>query len=140
MGWLIRVGEFLKFRKCAWDHMFVIGENGIVQATLKGVTDNQPINPKWEYVLVTPPCDVEKMMEFLEAQVGIKYSWLTILSIAFDILTWNWVPSLMNSYRPSWICSGLACESLRYGGWFHEWTNVYLVTPQQAFTALNTLN
>ena len=142
-GHLIRLGEWLKLRKSEWNHMFIVdcpalgGDWYLIQATLQGVTHSGLLSEiKGSYITMAPPCDREKVLQFARKQVGTRYSFLTILSIAFDILSWNWVPSLMNSYRPSWICSGLACESLRYGGWLHEWTNVYLVTPQQAYDIL----
>ena len=135
-GFLIRLGEWLKFRKCSFNHVAVVGERGIIQATLKGVTDDQPIDPKWEYVVIAPPCDRAKLLEFVNAQVGSKYSFLTILSIALDILSWNWTPALSNSSRQSWICSGLVGEGMRYGGWLHEFVNVYTVTPQALFESV----
>jgi hypothetical protein len=96
------------------------------------------VAPGGEYITFPPPSDVDrkKLLEFSRAQVGSHYSFLTILSIAFDIVTWNWVPAVMNSYRQSWICSGLLCEGLRYGGWLHQWVNVYTISPQQAYDVL----
>ena len=123
--------------------MFVVDriENGtayIIQATLRGVTDSAPLGSlKGTVIIMSPPCDRDKLLEFCRAQVGAKYSFLTILSIACDIVSWNWVPAVMNSYRQSWICSGLVCEGLRYGGWLHQFVNLYVVTPQQAFESLN---
>ena len=142
MGHLIRVGEWLKFRKCEWNHMFILdcpalgGDWYVLQATLQGVTHSGLLSELGTYVTMAPPCDREKLLKFCRAQVGTRYSFLTILSIAFDILTWNFVPAFMNSYRQSWICSGLVCEGLRYGGWLHQFVNVYTVTPQQAFESL----
>ena len=144
LGRLIRLGEWLKGRGSEWNHCFVIDritEEGayIIQATLRGVTDSallSDVAPGGTYITFSPPCDREKLLEFAKAQVGARYSFLTILSIAIDIVSWNWVPSLMNSYRQSWVCSGLLCEGMRYGGWLHEWVNIYTVTPQQAYDAL----
>jgi hypothetical protein len=122
--------------------MFVVdrivgGVPYIIQAKFKGVTNTGTID-FYEYVTMSPPDEVfrNKLLEFCRAQVGSRYSFLTILSIAFDIVSWNWVPAVMNSYRQSWICSGLVCEGMRYGGWLHPWVNLYLVTPQQAYDVL----
>ena len=143
-GRLIRLGEWLKGRRAEYNHAFVVDriQNGVVyiiQAKFHGVTDSMDLRDlPGTYMIMAPPSEVDrdKLLAFVRAQVGAKYSFLTILSIAFDILTWNWVPSVMNSYRASWICSGLVCEGLRYGGWLHPWINLYCVTPQQAFTIL----
>jgi len=51
-------------------------------------------------------------------------------------VTWNWFPSFRGSRKNSWVCSGLSCESLRFGGWFHNWTGIYTIFPQQAYDAL----
>ena len=147
MGRLIRLGEWLKGRGSEWNHMFILdcpalaGDWYIIQATLRGVTHNallSEVAPGGKYVTFAPPSEVDrkKLLAFCRAQVGSHYSLLTIMSIAVDTLTWNWVPALMNSYRESWICSGLVCEGLRYGGWLHDWVNLYLVTPQQAYDSL----
>ena len=143
MGRLIRLGEWLKFRKSDYNHMFVVAEDGIhiIQATLRGVTDTAlltDVAPGGKYFTMSAPSEVDiaKLLEFCRAQVGSKYSFLTIMSIAFDTLTWNWVPALMNSYRQSWVCSGLTCEALRYGGWLFQVVNIYTITPQTAYDAL----
>ena len=146
MGRLIRLGEALKLHKSAFNHMFVIdrvvlGDAYVIQATLRGVTDSallSSVAPGGTFTIITPPSSVdrEKLLEFCRAQVGTRYSFLTILSIAFDVVTWDWVPSFMNSYRQSWICSGLVSEGLRYAGWLHEWVNIYTVMPQGAYDAL----
>jgi hypothetical protein len=78
--------------------------------------------------------DKEKMLKFAEHQVGDHYSFLTILSIALDIATPNWFPAFRRS--GTWICSALAGESLRAGGWIHDWGDVYTVTPAQLWFAL----
>jgi hypothetical protein len=145
MGKLIRVGEWLKFRKgSGWNHMFVVAEDGnhIIQATLEGVTDTAlltEVAPGGEYVVFAPPPGVraDDVLRFARSQVGTKYGVLTILAIAIDILTWQWVPALRGARKNSWICSGLTCEALRFGGWLYNWIDVYTVTPAQAYEALN---
>lgn len=149
MARLIRLGEWLKGHGSEWNHQFIVSDQVdvdgcpfVIQATLRGVTGTARLDmvaPKGgKYVTMWPPQGVnrDRVLEFGKKQVGIKYSWLTILADAIDILTWNWVPALMNSYRPSWTCSGLVMEALRYGGYLHEWTNIYQVTPQMGYDAL----
>jgi hypothetical protein len=148
---LIRLGEWLKFRDCEYNHEFVISridENGVAYVTqstfrwhLKGVTNTatlESVAPGGTFTIVTPPpeVDIDKFLEFCESQVGIKYSNITILAISVDILSWSWVPSFMNAHRPSWICSGLINEGLRFGGWLHQWVNIYTIMPQAGHDAL----
>lgn len=148
---LIRLGEWLKFRSSEFNHEFAVtrvDENGVAYVTqstfrwhLKGVTDEQTLSdvaPHGTFTIVTPPTevDIDKFLEFLKSQVGIKYSNLTILADSLDILSWSWVPSFMNARRASWICSGLINEGLRFGGWLHQYVNIYTVMPQQGHDAL----
>jgi hypothetical protein len=145
MAKFIRLGEFLKGRRHVWNHCCVVDrfENGhwhIIQAELKGVTDTcrlEDVAPGGRYVVLAPPANRAKILEFNRSQVGTKYSLLTIFSDAFDIVTWSWVPMLSNARKRSWVCSGLVGESLRYGGWLYQFVNVYAVMPQQLFDALN---
>jgi hypothetical protein len=146
MAKLIRLGEWLKFRKSQWNHCFIVDrwENGhwyIIQATIKGVTNTarlEDVAPGGRYLVVPPPQGVSAadVLFFARSQVGTQYSVLTILAIALDIVTWNWVPSFANSRKRSWICSSLTCEALRFGGWFYNLVNIYTVTPQQAYNQL----
>ncbi len=149
-GWmakLIRLGEWIKFHESEWNHECVVDrfENGewyVIQAEIRGVTDTCKlidVAPGGKFIVVEPPieCDREKILEFNRAQVGTRYSLLTILAIAIDIVTWNWVPAFSNSRRRSWVCSGLVNESMRYAGWLYEWVNIYIVTPQQGYFALD---
>lgn len=147
MGILIRFGEWLKFRRSSVNHMFIldrqVGEDWyVIQATIRGVTDSMKLSdvaPGGKVWL--KPCpdgvDRDRVLQFARSQVGLKYGWLTIAAIAIDILTWNWVPSFRAARHPSWICSALACESLRFGGWLHQWLDIYAVFPQEALKALN---
>src|SRR5487761_2022633 len=149
MGRLIRVGEFLRFRKGSqFNHAFIVsdkthtnGEYLAIQATLKGVTADVPVSrvaPGGKTVFVSLPewVDPKKVLAFANNQVGIRYGYLTILAISLDILSWQWAPALRGARKPSWICSALTCETLRYGGWVHEWIDIYTVTPAQAYCAL----
>ena len=148
---LIRLGEWLKFHKSDYNHEFVVSRvdsNGVAYVTqatfrrhLKGVTNTSTLDsvaPGGTFTIVTPPpeVDIEKFLEFCESQVGLHYSTITIIAISFDILSWNWMPSFMNAHRASWICSGLINEGLRFGGWLHQWIDIYTVMPQEGHDAL----
>ena len=161
MGRLIRFGEWLKgkglkrlWRRLRgekiplnelWNHEFIVSkfENGewwIIQATMEGVIESplKSVAPGGRYITLAPPiqCDRAKILEFAYSQVGTRYSILSDVAIGIDIVTWNWFPAFMNSYKRTWNCSGLTNEALRYAGWLHQWINVYTVTPQQGFDAL----
>ena len=150
MGKMIRFGEALKGKVGSeWNHAFIVsdevsdtGEPLIIQATLKGVTGDKPLSsvaPGGRYTVIDLPEGVDplQVVAFAKSQIGQRYGLLTILAIAVDILTWNWVPSFEGSRKPSWICSALAAASLRCGGWIHTWINDATVTPQMLFDALN---
>ena len=145
MGWLIRLGEWLKFRKCKINHWFIVsrivnGEPWIIQATMKGVIESplSTVAPKGWYVTMAPPaiCDRVKLLEFCEAQLGIEYGVLTDTAIAIDILSWSWVPSFRGARKASWQCAALIAEGLRYGGWLHPWVSVYDIIPEDLFEVL----
>jgi hypothetical protein len=146
MGKLIRVGEWLKLRRCEWNHMAIVDrlENGewyVIQATLKGVTNTArlvDVAPGGSYIVVVPPpeVDLDKVVVFAEEQVGVCYGMGTILAISIDILTYQWVPALRGARKNSWICSALGAEALRFGGWFHSWVDLYTVVPEDAFETI----
>jgi hypothetical protein len=146
MARLIRLGEWIKFHQSEYNHWFIVDrfENGewyVIQAEIRGVTNTcklTDVAPGGKYVTMAPPegCDRDKILEFNRGQVGTHYSLLTILAIAIDILSWNWVPALTNSHKRSWICSALVAESLRYAGWLYEWINIYTVMPQAGYDAV----
>jgi hypothetical protein len=149
MGRLIRLGEHLRFKSGSqFNHMFIIGdqlidgEPNVIQATLKGVTDTAKLSevaPGGRYLVMAPPAhvDTQEVLRFAKAQVGMEYSLFTIFAIAIDIVTWNWWPSFRGARKPSWICSALAMEAMRFGGFLHSFIDVYSVTPQDGWNALN---
>jgi hypothetical protein len=149
MGALIRLGEWLKLRKSTYNHQFVIDQDApggdwyIIQATLRGVTNHgllSTVAPGGKYVTMAPPSKVDrdKLLKFARAQVGLRYGYWTILAIAIDTVSWQWFPAFRGARKSSWICSALVCEALRYGGWLHDWLDVYTITPQQAFDVLTS--
>ena len=150
LGRLIRLGERLRLKRGSeWNHAGIVSdevdEQGrplLIQATIKGVTGDKPVAtvaPGGKYTVLSLPDGVDplQVVAFAKSQIGQRYGLLTILAIASDIVTWNWVPAFEGSRKPSWICSALAGEALRCGGWIHTWVNSATVTPQQLFDALN---
>jgi len=147
MGRLIRLGETFRFKKWStWNHEFVVSqvlEDGtalIIQATLRGVIESplETVAPGGRYVTMAPPDAVDRheLLVFCRSQLGIRYGVGTILAIAIDIVTWDWFPAFRGARKPSWICSALVNEGLRYGGWLHDWVDIYCVTPAQGYGAL----
>jgi len=146
VGRLIRVGERIKFHHATYNHVFTVVKAGdtydeimVVQATpvhgviLSKFTD---ISQSASLITLLPPpaeCDGRKVAEFATNQLGDPYGLLTIACIAIDVVTPEWFVSFR---RPgSWICSALGGESLRYGGWYLGWGDIYTITPQQLFVA-----
>lgn len=147
MGRLIRVGEAVRGKKGSeWNHQFIVdspvpAEDDwfVVQATLQGVTNTGRLSEFPKYHVEHPPIgvDPERVLLFARAQVGVEYSLMTILTIALDIVTWDWFPSFRGSRLQSWICSAVVNESLRFAGWLHDFVNIYTVTPQDGWDALH---
>ena len=142
-GRVIRLGEWIRWRKGAfYNHVCVVNEirDGIpfvIQAETRGVTDDKPLSTLGQTLVVFPPetVDVDKMLAFYRSQLGKRYGWLTILSIAFNILTPAW---LSVRWAWTWVCSAITAEALRAGGWFHDWPDIYQVTPAQLYDAVVT--
>jgi hypothetical protein len=152
IGRVIRFGEWLRWRPGSrFNHVAIVDrveEDGtvyVIQAEARGVTALRKIDeiaPGGSYELVKLPRGVKaaSVLEFARAQVGSKYGFGTIAAIVIDILTPGWFPSLRpaNKKSNSWICSAVAAEALRFGGWYHEWPDIYLVTPAQLFIAMTS--
>ena len=142
MGRAIRFGEMLRWRKGShWNHACVIsrvdqdGTAYVIQAELKGVSEAR-LDSVGDYVVLEPPHGVNrnKVLAFTKMQVGSKYGILSILSIVFDIISPDWFPSMR--MPNTWICSAVTGEALRYGGWLHDWNDIYCTTPSQLFDSL----
>ena len=145
MGRAIRLGEVIRWKRGSlWNHVAIIDriegdEVYVIQAEPRGVTDNKKLDevaPSGRLVLIEPPLGVDKLqiLEFARQQVGQHYGFVSILAVIADILTPDWFPLLRR--RNSWICSALAGEALRAGGWIHKWADIYTVTPAQLWQAL----
>ena len=141
----IRWAERLRWRHASqWNHVAIIdrvvdGKTYVIQAEGKGVTNIRTLDevaPGGSYIIVRPPqsVDVESLLHFARKQVGAQYGFLTIAAVALSlILPWFITVRIPNT----WICSALAAESLRAGGWIHDWPDLYLVSPAQLRLALS---
>jgi len=145
MGRVIRFGERLRWRGGHfYNHVAIVDriEDGVayvIQAEARGVTDDKALHTVGRYTLVDMPrhVDVEDALHFAREQVGSSYGWLTILSIAIDIVTPFWFVAFRRGN--SWICSALVGESLRAGGWVRNFADVYCVTPAQLWLEIRGL-
>ena len=110
----------------------------VIQAESRGVTRGRALStiaPGGSYSIVRAPSDAFRadILAFARSQVGSDYGFLTIASIVLTIL----VPGSISFMFPnSWICSALAAEALRCGGWVHSWPVMAQVSPAQLWEAL----
>jgi hypothetical protein len=140
---VIRLGEWLRFRKGEINHAFIVHPSGrVYQAEARGVTNTRMIEdvaPGGDVWIYPFPDDVrpEAVFRFCKTNIGKRYGWFSIIAIALDIILPLWTPALR---RPdTWICSALAAEALRAGGWVRDglWPDIYVVTPTQLRDALD---
>lgn len=102
---------------------------GVVSATLDTVAPGG----RYEIVRLPNGVDATKVIRFMGAQTGSHYGFITIASILVTLLS----PRFYNVMLPgTWICSAVAAEAMRYGGWLHNWGDVYQVSPAQTWMAL----
>ena len=149
IGRAIQLAERLRWNGGArWNHAAIItdvdkvaGKIQIVQAESRGVTCkwfNSPgdIAPNGQVLVIRRrQPDYLKSVEFAKAQVSDPYGYLTILSIAVNIVA----PWFLTVRKPgTWICSALVAESLRAGGWLHDWQDIYMVSPAQLYDAVSS--
>ena len=144
VGRAIRLAERLRWRGGdAYNHVAILLEPvgfdwRIIQAEARGVTDTgllSTVAPGGSYVIVPLPTGVshDRVLAFARAQVGRRYGFLTIVSVLATVLS----PRFVNVMLPdTWICSAVAGESVRFGGWLHSWPDVYQVSPAQLWEAL----
>jgi hypothetical protein len=145
MARAIRLGERLRWgeKPSYWNHAFIVdkvwitADNDVVitiiQAEPHGVTNDKLIESVGDYILVEPQPNHSRndILNFAREQVGSRYGFLSIVSVALDIASPNWWPAFRR--RSTWICSALVAESLRYAGFLHNWGDIYTVTPAQLF-------
>lgn len=142
----IRWGEWLRWRRGSeWNHFAWLDHDEagwiVGQAEGHGVTCDKTLasiapGGTYEIVPLPPGVDRAKVLEFLRAQVGRPYGFLTIVSIVITLIS----PKFLNVMLPdTWICSAVVAEGLRAGGWIHNWPDVYQVTPAQLSDVLDPL-
>jgi len=142
LGRAIRIAEkrLQNSQFSEWNHIAILdrevdGEWYVIQAEAHGVTNDKKLSsvaPGGRYEVITLPAgvDVDKVLTFARAQVGDAYSWLSILSCAFDM----WLPQAICFRRgDTWICSGLAAAALWFGGFekMVHLNDVYTCTPAE---------
>jgi hypothetical protein len=142
LGAAIRIAErrLQDSRYAEWNHVavldrFVDGEWYVIQAEASGVTDDKKLSsvaPGGNYQIIPLPigADRMKLLKFVRAQVGDKYSWLSIFSAAFDM----WLPEAICLRKgDTWICSGLAAAGLWFAGYepLMKLNDVYTCTPAE---------
>lgn len=71
---------------------------------------------------------------FANAQLSDPYDWFSDLCLGLDALTPDAFPSVRRN--GTWQCAALVAESLRFGGWLHDWPSVYTIYPAQLYEAL----
>jgi hypothetical protein len=86
------------------------------------------------YTPLPAGADPAKFIEFLEAQVGEHYGFLSDFSVALDILLPKWAPSVRGSN--TWECAAVVAEACRYAGWLHQWGDIYDITPIEFWLAV----
>lgn len=140
----IRMAEWVRWRKgSTYNHVAILDVHqldgwSVIQAESRGVTRGAKLStiaPGGTYSIVGLPtgCNRAEVLAFARAQVGRRYGFVTIVSCLLTILTPGAVNFMLGS---TWICSAVAAESLRCGGWIHDWPDLYQCTPAQLWEAL----
>ena len=134
VGWAIRTGERIRDpRKAArWNHAGVIIDTygATVEALGSGVKfSSVQMHPK-HVIIDTGMSDADRaqVVAWARYAVGKPYGYLTILSIALDLLT----PSAFH-FRSgrTLICSELAAKALEHGGWICPKIDTSHVMPSE---------
>ena len=145
---LLRLAQSLRWKPgSTWNHVACLDVPAIsgnswfvIQATSKGVNDLcllSDIAPGGTYEIVQLPSGVDrdKFLAFVRSQVGAKYGFLTVASIAFNIVTPRFI-----SFRKAgtWICSAVQAGGLWFAGWpvVEKWSDLYQVSPAQLYEAI----
>jgi len=137
---LIRLAQRIRWRgdknHVAWlDRQDPDGRWVVGQAEGRGVTTDKWLELGPNDVVVRLPFATNRdlVLAFARAQVGRRYGFLTIASILVTLLTPGFVDVMLPN---TWICSAVVAESLRFGGWYHSWGDVYQVAPDEFFAAV----
>lgn len=125
-------------RYSRWNHVAILdrrdnvtGEWFIIQAEPTGVTNDKllsSINGDYEIIPLPVILNPDKFLEFVRAQVGHKYGYLSIFSCALDMFLPD---SICLRKDGTWICSGLVAGALWYCGFkkVTTWSDMYTETP-----------
>jgi len=145
ISWIIRLGQWLRpswrpYRY--WNHAaIVITElDGVVKCVQMArrceiVTLNQ-VSPggKTEIRRIPDGVDRIKAVDWAlgQARAGRRYSFLTIASIALQLITPKWLDVTFHEASPAYICSGLVALAWQHGGWdVPSDEDPYQVTPAE---------
>ena len=141
--WAQHFMPYSKYSK--WNHVaildrYVDGKWYIIQAQPKGITDNLTLDESafggtFEVVELPRTTNRDLVLRFARSQVGLKYSYLSILSCAID----NILPDAICLRKSrTWICSGLVAGALWYGGFpkAMQWPDLYSITPAEVANAV----
>ena len=141
----IRLAQWVRFKNSQITHVAVLSaptldkkdwiviqarSHGVEISLLSLLQDESPI-------ILAPPDSADRMalVTFMKAQVGDRYGFVTILSILVTML----LPGALSVMKSNtWICSAVAGEAMRFGGWYHSWGNIYQITPAQLYDSMTT--
>lgn len=147
IGWAIRLGERLRFRSgdfynhvAVLDHQLPTGDWVVVQAVARGVAKGRlsEIAPGGSCAVVAVPNVARtRVVGFARSQLGKEYGWLSVVSVALQVLLPRRFPLPAFRSDRTWICSALAAEAARFGGWLHDWPTIYRVVPSELYAALS---
>lgn len=132
LPWLIRLGERIHRRgpSCRWSHVAVIvsAEGDTIEAQASGVLVSNVAHHPVCQVVDTGLSDQDRAQAaaFAVSCLGVRYGYLTILSIALDLLS----PDFITLRSPrTLICSELAARALEHGGWVSPELDTSRVMP-----------
>lgn len=137
---LIRFGQWLrpswrKYKK--WNHAAIVVDvqNGIkcVQMGRRGqLVPIADVSPGGYTEIRSMPAGVDrtKAINYAQSCVGVKYSVMTIISIALNLLTPKMIHIDFRRDGNALICSALVARCWEHGGWTCP-TNPFDITPAE---------
>lgn len=140
-GWLIRLGTWSR-----WNHVVVFEtiresqfQTIVIQAAAKGVSRAylDQVAPGGEIRILRCPegVDRDKVVARARAELGARYGFVSILSIAITILSPKFL-RLDFRRAGTLICSALGALCLITGGWMEHVPDIYQWTPGDTAKAL----
>jgi hypothetical protein len=142
VGRAIRLAERIRFHSGAtYNHVAILDADTavgwtVIQAGGRGVTRGALL-PADHYMIVTLPPGVDRtdVLAFARAQVGVRYGFIDIASILFNLLTPRAIRIDIRR-DGTLICSALGALSLLAGGWLHPIRDYYQCSPAELSEAL----